>query len=209
MEDTNKDYFIKLTVAVYRITDLLPQEEPLRNFIRQKANDLVADFVIISEGKSLGWKVSEPRSLLDRFNLDWEVLKAYFELAKTQQWLKSENFDVLRREYGKWQGELSKEVSSAGQGLGEEVAKRKNPVGQVTGPRHLSSSKLMLGDLNNNRHKKIVEILKNKGTAQVKDIKEFFPQLSKRTLRRDFEYLLHQGVVARMGDGNMTVYKLK
>jgi len=66
-----------------------------------------------------------------------------------------------------------------------------------------------LESLKKDRHRKILEILKERGTAQVKNLKEVFPELSKRTLRRDFEYLLNQGLVERIGDKSKTLYKLK
>jgi len=35
------------------------------------------------------------------------------------------------------------------------------------------------------------------------------PNVSKRTLRRDFEFLLKQGIVERIGERNETFYKIK
>ena len=43
----------------------------------------------------------------------------------------------------------------------------------------------------------------------MRDLEEYFPDVSKRTLRRDFESLLSQGVVRRIGDKNDTGYRLR
>ena len=59
------------------------------------------------------------------------------------------------------------------------------------------------------RQKKILEVLKERGRAQVKDFKEIFPGVSKRTLRRDFRNLMAQGLVERMGEKNNTFYQLR
>ena len=48
-----------------------------------------------------------------------------------------------------------------------------------------------------------------KDKAQVWEFKKVFPKLTKRTLRRDFEKLLGQGLVERVGERNQTFYKLK
>ena len=60
----------------------------------------------------------------------------------------------------------------------------------------------------NDRQKIIVSILKNKEKGQVWEFKASFPDVSKRTLRRDFEYLYNQGVVKRVGEKNNTFYQL-
>ena len=52
-------------------------------------------------------------------------------------------------------------------------------------------------------------ILKEKGRAQVWEIKQIFPEVSKRTLRRDFEQMVNQGIIERMGERNDTFYQVK
>jgi len=61
----------------------------------------------------------------------------------------------------------------------------------------------------NERQKKILEILKEKRKIQVGQVKEFFPNVSKRTLRRDFQSLLKKGIIERIGEKNKTFYQLK
>jgi Fic family protein len=61
----------------------------------------------------------------------------------------------------------------------------------------------------NERQKKILEILKEKGKVQVGQVKEFFPNVSKRTLRRDFQSLVKKGIIERIGEKNKTFYQLK
>jgi predicted HTH transcriptional regulator len=59
------------------------------------------------------------------------------------------------------------------------------------------------------RQEKILEILKEKGKAQVWELKQIFPEVSKRTLRRDFEQMLNQDLIERMGERNETFYQIK
>jgi hypothetical protein len=59
------------------------------------------------------------------------------------------------------------------------------------------------------RQNRILEFLKEKGNAQVWEIQKIFPNVSKRTIRRDFRSMLKQGVIERTGERNTTAYKLK
>ncbi len=61
----------------------------------------------------------------------------------------------------------------------------------------------------NERQSKILEILKEKEKVKVGEIKNFFPQVSKRTLRRDFEKLVKEGLIERIGEKIHTFYQLK
>jgi len=58
------------------------------------------------------------------------------------------------------------------------------------------------------RQQKILEFLKEKGRAQVSDLKGVFPETSKRTLRRDVRYLVSQGLAERIGEKNDTFYQI-
>jgi hypothetical protein len=59
------------------------------------------------------------------------------------------------------------------------------------------------------RQRRIIEFLKEKGQAQVWEIQKVFPDISKRTIRRDFRTLLKQGLIERVGERNKTYYKMK
>jgi len=59
------------------------------------------------------------------------------------------------------------------------------------------------------RQNSIVEYLKEKGQAQVWEIQKIFPNISKRTIRRDFRSLLKQELIERVGERNRTYYKMK
>ena len=54
-----------------------------------------------------------------------------------------------------------------------------------------------------------LEFLKENGRAQVWQVKQIFPEVTKRTLRRDFGNLLKQGIIERIGERNGTFYELR
>lgn len=82
-----QEYYLKLTLAVYRVTGLLPEEELLRQQIRTSANQVLADLICFREAGSL----SESIKTLDN------ILKQ----AQERGLLDARNFIVLRREYSK------------------------------------------------------------------------------------------------------------
>ncbi|MCD6500924.1 DeoR family transcriptional regulator [bacterium] len=176
----DKEYLVRVCLAVYRVTEIFPGKEPLKFDIREKANQILADLLLFKNQKNP--EMVEKKRILGNI----EVLNGYFEIAKAQRWVDERNFFVLRREYDK----IKKEISS--------IKKKKNP----------DSSDVALNDLTNERYKKILEILRQKERVQVWEFKKIFPQVSKRTLRRNLDYLIRQGLVQRVGDRNDTYYKL-
>ena len=168
----NKDFLLKITNELYRLTLLFPKKEPLRYKIREVADEVLADFVS---------NKNTPKEKL-------EILDGYFEVAKNQNWIKPEDILNLQKEYSNLKEQLKQE-------------EKKTEAGPLQAP-VLGEEKAGFAE----RQKKILEILKEKGKVQVWEIKRIFPQISKRTLRRDFENLFKRGIIERMGERNETYY---
>jgi hypothetical protein len=181
----NKEYFIRLTLALYRVTELLSEKEPLRMKIREKAGEVLADLILAS--KSNPGLDRDPAFKIQK-NLD--ILDAFFDLALSQNWIDSRNFLVLREEYGKIRENL----------------KNKNPIQKraLLSPAKQQSPGFELSF----RQKKILEILR-KEKSQIRDLQKFFPGVSKRTLRRDLEDLIEKKQVKRRGQWNLVFYQLE
>ncbi len=217
----NKDKLIELTNKIYRMTLLFPKKEPLRYKMREVADEVLANFVFWETLRDFN-----PGS----FASDWEeryrdsvflttkyleILKSYFEVAKWQNWLSY--FDVLEieEEYDKIKSNFKKEIEDLKEGEKNlniepllpiipkiDIETDRNPV-SVTNIEKGRNEKL------DPRKEKILKILKEKNKAQVWEIKEILAEVSKRTLRRDFDQLLKLGLVERIGERNNTFYKLK
>ena len=162
----DKDFLIKLTNNLYRLTLLFPKKEPLRYKMRELADDILA-------------KPTEK-------NL--EILNSFFEVVKAQNWVSPSNVLEVQQEYSKLKEEFKK--------LSEVELLKVEKKGE-------------LEETIPGRQQKILEVLKEKGKAQVWEIQKIFPEVTKRTLRRDFESLLNQGLIERIGERNDTFYKLK
>lgn len=193
----DKDRVIKLTLALYKITDRFPEDEPLRIDSRQKADNILEKF-IASGQRSISEK-KEAASLRESALLDIEVLLSFLLIAQKQLWAREEHLDVLSREY---QG-LSLFFN---QNQREEVSSRQSPRKKRDDENQAKTENLAIK--NKTRCSKIIDILKEKKSLQVKDLEAYFPKITKRTLRRDFDYLLKEGLVRRMGTKNMTEYVL-
>jgi hypothetical protein len=112
-----------------------------------------------------------------------EVLDGFFEVAKNQNWVSPSEILKLQLDYSK--------VKLPTSPVGEQIPQNNNN----TPP--------------DARHQKILEVLKEKGKAQVWELKKIFPEITKRTLRRDFGHLLKRGAIERLGERNETFYQIK
>jgi len=206
-----KSNIIKLTVALYSVTELFPEREPLRFSLRKQANRILAGFVLCFCNNLTILTKTDKQKILKKILKDIEIVQTFFLLAETQDWLRPENFLILRQEYARvaqfTEQALNVEKEADDMELAtttpkvmKEPAKRETPIKkqQVVSPVVLKS-----------RHKQIIEFVKNRGVAQVKDVKEILPEVTKRTLRRDFDFLLKTGLVVRRGDKNTTEYLMK
>ena len=190
----DRSFLIQLTNEIYRLTLLFPKKEPLRYKMRELADDILFDLISVPQKTYRG---QTPVSLDGKL----EVLDGFFEVAKNQNWVKKEELLNLQKEYSKLKGQLK---------LKAEPIKSEVKLTQV---RPLQKSELTevrpVQNSMNERQEKILAFLKEKEKVQVWQIKQIFPQVSKRTLRRDFENLFKRGIIKRMGDRNETYYQLK
>lgn len=136
---------------------------------------------------------------------DLEVLDSFFEIALAQNWVSREIVLALKAEYDKLGKELGMFASQPESfPAEEEIAAQQLPEAE----NDLSQEPKVL-KVAPERKEKILSFLKEKGKVQVWQIKQLFPEISKRTLRRYFESMTEEGVVERMGERNDTFYQLK
>lgn len=191
----DKEELTKLTNNLYRLTSLFPKKEPLRFQIRELANEILKDSILISSANP-----SRPQNLVLEIERNLEVLDSFFEVAKSQNWVSPSEILNVQQEYSKVKEDLKK-LPEAKNPFETESSKDLLVIPEDT-PKILFSSSISL------RQEKILEILKEREKLQVKDLKEIFPQVSKRTVRRDFEQLMKKGLVMRIGEKNNTFYQL-
>lgn len=183
-----RDYSIKLTLAVYKVTNLLPPKEPLRYQIREKAGDILAKLILGNPNEKL----------LDREGIieDIKIINGFFDIARAQKWIDPLNFRILKHEYSK---------------ISEDISQYKPEVKQEKVYKEIKINRAKANFINNNlssRQKRLIEILKSKGSMRLAEIHVFFPQVNERTLRRDFQVLISRNIVKRFGQGKQMFYEL-
>ena len=184
----NKELLIQLTNNLYRLTLLFPKKEPLRYKMRELADDILAKCLTPGVKQNV-----KQNPILENL----EVLDSFFEVAKNQNWVSSSEILAIQKEYANLREELKKVEPERKQKDTKEnsfVEVQLQPFSSQTMPE---------------RQEKILAFLRENGRVQVWQVKQILPEVSKRTLRRDFENMLNQGIVERMGERNETFYQIK
>jgi len=184
----DRNYYLQLTQNLYRLTLLFPKKEPLRYKMRELADDILAKCLTPGVKQNV-----KQNPILENL----EVLDSFFEVAKNQNWVSSSEILAIQKEYANLREELKKVEPERKQKDTKEnsfVEVQLQPFSSQTMPE---------------RQEKILAFLRENGRVQVWQVKQILPEVSKRTLRRDFENMLNQGIVERMGERNETFYQIK
>jgi len=253
----NKDFLIELTKNLYRLTLLFPKKEPLRYKMRELADDILADLILIFREDASGKKDMVTEDLAGHL----EILDSFFEVIKEQNWVSIFDILAIQKEYANLVKEINLFSTRRFARVREELERRKvenslaeatlplipviapasaNPGGvapvEAKGDEDKSSSSpfavarvgnedksssspfavarvnnfvLLSNEKMNERQEKIMVFLREQGRAQVWQVKQILPEVTKRTLRRDFDCLLKKGVIERGGERNNTFYQIK
>jgi DNA-binding HxlR family transcriptional regulator len=181
--------FINLTSVTYGLLEFFPEEEPLTNRAKDKA-------LAISEGLVLFQENQASNKILE----DIDTFLNYMEIAKSLGWMSNINFLIISKEYGKIRNQISQLVVKPP----VERKKENTSIVAVQSPKDTSAPKLLVSD----RQKKILNILKEKGKAQVSDFKTVLTDVTKRTIRRDLDELLKNNQIIRVGEWNQVFYQI-
>lgn len=189
-----KGAYIQLTNNLYRLTLFFPKKEPLRYKVREVGDDVLAKILLILKEDSI-----RPKTLIADIEKDLEILDSFFEVAKVQNWVSP--FDILdiQKEYSKIRGEFER----------FSMIKKEEKPNTILFPVQVETEMISKALNINDRQNRILEVLRERGRAQVGDLKNIFPDISKRTLRRDFRDMLKQNLIERVGERNETFYILR
>lgn len=127
---------------------------------------------------------------------DLTILDSFFDISLAQNWVSPNDILRVKEDYGKLT--LIFDQKEEPKSLLPEIVR------ELPYPNNFSSEPGLT-----DRQSKIVDFLRQNGKAQVWQLKQLLPEVTKRTLRRDFEGLLHGGKIERVGERNDTFYQLK
>lgn len=207
-----EENIIKLTNALYKVTDLFPKEEPLKFAIRKEGLDVLF-FSNVVKGKSVSVPAREKGEHLDKVLAKIELIKTYFNIAKEQEWVSERNFMILEREYDSLKDSLSLEVLRVKEVKKQPVMEMKPAVPvpvMAKEERKAEPEKREVKHINyeelSSIQLRMLEILQSKGHLKANQISEFFPEMNPRTIRRELKGLKDSKIINSNGGGKMTVY---
>ena len=172
-----------------------------KDFLIQATNDIYRLTLFFPKKEPLRYKMREvandilasinnsdrqiiKRQIRDDFIVNnLNILNNFFEVAKAQGWVSVSDILAVQEKYIN----LMKEVE-----FSQLPIKPKLSIAQIS-----------------DRQKKILSFLKKSGRVQIQEVKQVFPEVTKRTIRRDFKQMLNQGLVERLGEKNNTCYQIK
>lgn len=203
----------KLASAVYLITSFFSDQEPLKWRLRNLSADLVSDKV------------------KDKFGTSEEIL-TLFTLAKTAGLVAEANYELLVREFSKFQGEAKKplelmfsreEVFEEALGAPQELPKllRDNTYtpsvkaaesaaekpAQFPEPKRLKEFGAV-SVKKNSRQSIIIGLLKRKKEIMIKDVSPLISGCSEKTIQRELSEMVAAGVLKRTGEKRWSRYSL-
>ncbi len=189
----------KLTAALYRVTDLFSDKEPLKWSLRDNAIELYSKIMSIRRNQS------NFQDVIEYVNKIIKIL----EIASTGTIVSSMNFDILRKEYINLMGvvEGSKgtmipEISIGQKTIGQIKTKEiKTPIKLAR--RTVFKSK---GLHSEERKKKIIDFLKQNGERTIKEISVIFTDISEKSVQRDLSDLIKTRQLTSKGEKRWRTY---
>lgn len=210
------DRIQKITAALYRVTDLLSDKEPIKWTLRNTAIMLYDNLVSIKNVKD------KNTSLGDSLNLIYQIVKS-LELVAAGTCVSMLNFEILKREY------LA--LSAFMEGKKAEVAREqpillefpvyRNKTASLTSFKNQTFSEttqtpsisskppdLWESDLKN-RKGKILDFLKNGAAKTVNEIAAILKgEASEKSVQRDLFDLVRVGKIIAVGDKRWRKYEV-
>lgn len=198
----------KLTAALYRVTDLFSDKEPLKWSLRDNAIELYSKLMSIRRN---------PNNFQDVIEYVNKIIKI-LEIASSGTIVSSMNFDILRKEYVNLMTamESNKEIIipeiSIGQKIIGQIKTEKieapiKPARQILlrkkPERHILKSK---GLHSEERKRKIIDFLKQNGERTIKEISVIFTGISEKSVQRDLSDLIKTGQLISKGEKRWRTY---
>lgn len=185
--DNLRAKILNLTLALYRVSEKIPQEEPLRKKMREKASEILELF--FSVNPSIDFEKKE------KIRENIRVLGAFFKIASQQDWVDPRNFKILLEEYKKLYNLTDQIVANyqEKQGVTPQKPSFKPPETKPVVTKKEKVSNLFPSE----RQKRILELIHQKNRVSLEELRSIFSDISQRTLRRDLERLIKTGKIVR------------
>ena len=221
------DRIQKLTAALYRVTDLLSDKEPLKWTLRDKALNLYDDLVSVKN-------VKDKDSLLDNSLKNFAQIIKSLELVSAGVCVSNLNFEILKREYlflknfveGKktdiaYDSKMLLDLASSGKissksgvdernGAPQRILSEKSQINQAYSEKNSSYTETVSQEINpQSRKGKVLDFLKNGPAKSVNEIAVIFNgETSEKSIQRDLLDLVKMGKISAIGDKRWRKYEV-
>jgi len=206
----------KLASAMYMITNLFSENEPLKWTLRRKSGDLVS-FIInykdVSESNEI--------DLLNIVKVKVLELVSFLEIALHGGLISTMNFSILKQEFSNLLDVLNNKINVSKDIFNKPISKSFFEVEE--GFNRLNNEDLRIKktvfdsikDKNNkdsfiksNRQNLIIGLLKKKKELSIKDISQVIKNCSEKTIQRELNLFITKGVIKRTGVRRWSKYSL-
>ena len=203
---------VRLTQALYRVTDRFPAGEPLCNYMREHALEILAEVAEWDGKEEIGGIAGKI-----------DTLSAYFFVATEMNWIAPINMEVLLREYtllkDTTEREFSEESKIPKKGIGDSEdyvaslalgSSRAGEQKEGIFSEGFNDAKIV-SDIypeSNDRQKVILRHLSQAKQAKISDFYSVLEGVSSKTIQRDLLELVNKNFLRKDGEKRWTVYSL-
>jgi hypothetical protein len=182
--------FLKTINAVYMLAEYFPETDPLTIKTKEKILEISENYVY----DNLSQK-------------DVDILLNYLTLAKSLGWINLMNYLIVCKGF---EGVKFIDVIKSIGTETPQITQQLLPKVEVKNKPESVLNKLSPKQKSNltGRQQKIIEFLRQKEKAQVADLQQVLPNVTKRTIRRDLDDLLEMGQIVRTGNFNQVSYQM-
>lgn len=207
MDDQNiRKHFMRINEALYRVTDFLPDQEPVKWMARKKAMEAFSLFAEDSPALFLAARMKKR----EEFTAAIHQLLDLLEFASHNTFISQINFEVLSREYRLFLQEVVFQEESAAveiEGSGNLIPPQIEKV-FVEKKRDILHQEEELST--EERRKRIFSYIvqKEKGITMQELLEIFKGSVNQRTLQRDLTALIERGRVKTNGVRRWRTYNV-
>jgi hypothetical protein len=221
----------KIVAAVYLVTNLISDIEPIKSQIRKVSIGLMSDTLAIKRLPAVSWR----QTVSDLIVTVSEII-SLLKIASTAEYVSSMNYSILQKELallidnfhslhletiGNGALVLPQDFFSVPATLPSHFSPTNfptpqafSPKGQYRTPNSIKDNSVSqtpkdsLKDTKTNRHDTILQLLKSGKPLGIKDFAREIKGYSEKTLQRELLAMVKQGVLKKIGERRWSHYAL-
>lgn len=221
----------KIVAALYLVTNLVPDIEPIKWQLRKTAAGLITDILALKRSSSL-----QSKQMVGGFVLTISEIASLLRIASVAEHVSLMNYSVLQRELAVLMDSLQNmHPETVGNGttmLSQDFFNVPAPIpphpssvnysapqsystkGQYRTPtpvkdnRMAQVSKDSIKDTKDSRHENIIKLLKAGKPLGIKDFAREIKDCSEKTIQRELLAMVEKGVLKKTGERRWSLYSL-